>query len=124
MAEKKNSIKKILWTGSILLLAGAAVAWYLFTKKFEDTATVKADYTVTAIDFIREFRRDNAAANKKYSEKIIAVNGNVSETEALDSSINIKIIDTATGDYAIFAFQQKDMAAAKSRRCCFNKRFL
>ena len=58
-----------------------------------------------------------AAANKKYSEKIIIVNGTVSEIEMADTTANIKMIDTTANDaYVIFAFQQQHLAEAKAMR--------
>ena len=99
--------KKWLLALLVLLLAGGGVAWYLFTLKYDDTATVKADYTVNAMDFIKEFKQDMAAANKKYSEKIIVVNGTVSAIETADTTANIKMVDTTNGAYIIFAFQQQ-----------------
>ena len=96
-----------------LLLAGGAVIWYLFNLKYEDTADVKPDYTVNAVSFINEFRQDMAAANKKYSEKIIVVNGTVSKIEMADTTANIKMIDTTNGAYIIFAFQQQHLQEAK-----------
>ena len=62
---------------------------------------------------ISEFKNNDSIANKKYAEKIIAVTGLVTEVEAVDSSINIKLGDTITGSYAIFAFQQQHLAEAK-----------
>jgi hypothetical protein len=106
--------KKWLIALLVLFLAGVAVIWYLFTLKYDDTATVKPDYTVTAIDFIKEFRQDMRNANKKYSEKIIVVNGTVSEIEAADTTANIKMIDTTSGAYIIFAFQQQHLNEAKA----------
>jgi len=101
----------------VLLLAAAAVVWYMFTLKYDDTATVKADYTVNASDFIKEFRQDMTAANKKYSEKIIVVNGTVSAIERADTTMNVKMIDTAqNGAYIIFAFQQQHLAEAKAMK--------
>ena len=100
-------------SGLVLLLAAGGFIWYIFTEKFMDTAQVKADYTVHAIDFIKEFKQNLGLANKKYSEKIIVVNGVVSAIEAADTTANIKIIDTASGAYIIFAFQQQHLAEAK-----------
>jgi hypothetical protein len=75
----------------------------------------KAAFTVNAVDFIREFRTDDSAANLKYSEKIVIVNGRVSELESPDSAtVNVKIIDAVTGDYAIFAFQEQHLPEAKT----------
>lgn len=113
-ASGKPWLKKLLIAGSILAIVGAAIIYYLFTLKFDDTASVKADYTVNAMDLIQEFSADNAAANQKYTEKILVVNGTVSEVESADTTVNLKFIDTATGSYAIFAFQEQHVAGAKN----------
>jgi hypothetical protein len=105
--------KKWLLALFILLLACAAVVWYIFTERHEDTVMVKADYTVNATDFIKEFRQNMTAANKKYSEKIIIVNGTVSEIETFDTTANIKMIDTLSNAYIIFAFQQQHLGDAR-----------
>ena len=107
--KHKNVVIGIL----ILLLGTTGVAWYIFTEKFTDTAEKKADYTVSASEFIKEFQQNENLANKKYTEKIISIKGTVSEIEAADTTVNIKMSDTATGDYIIFAFQQQHLAEAK-----------
>ena len=109
----KSRTKKIGAFIIILVLAGAAVAWYLFTDTFSDTAHRKVEFTVDAMDFIKEFEKDNKLANNKYTEKIIAVNGTVSEVESADTTTNIKMIDSESGSYIIFAFQQQHLADAK-----------
>ena len=108
--------KKWLLALLVLLLAGAAVVWWLFSLKYDDTATVKADFTVNAMDFIKEFKQDMTAANKKYSEKIIVVNGTISAIETADTTANIKMADTTNGAYIIFAFQQQHLAEAKAMK--------
>lgn len=110
---KKKSYKKGLFALLALALAGSAVVWYLFTLKHEDTAAVKAAFTVDALAFIGEFKQDLAAANIKYADKIIVVNGTVSKIEAADTTMNIKMIDTADGASIIFAFQQQHVHQAK-----------
>ncbi len=110
----KPRYKKLLIAFFVLLLAGAAVIWWLFTLKYEDTATVKAEYTVEANVFLKEFGDNLAAANKKYSEKIVAVNGTVSAIEMADTTANIKMIDTSNNAYIIFAFQQQHLNEAKA----------
>jgi translation initiation factor 2 beta subunit (eIF-2beta)/eIF-5 len=113
--RKRKLLKWILITGGLLLVISAVTIWYLFTLKYEDTKKVKADYTVNAMPFLSEFTATDTTANKKYREKIIIVNGRVSETEtAIDSSINIKMTDTLNDNYIIFSFQDKDLAEAKS----------
>ncbi|MBS1734928.1 MAG: hypothetical protein JST02_16675 [Bacteroidetes bacterium] len=109
----KPLYKRILLIALVLFLVGAGVAWYIFTEKFTDTAERKPEYTVEAMDFIKEFEKNDSLANKKYTEKIIAVNGTVSEIEAADTTANIKFVDTLSGSYIIFAFQQQHLAEAK-----------
>ena len=96
----------------VVLMAG--VYWYYATEKYADTKDVKADFSVEALAFIREFQQDNNAANAKYSDKIIDVRGMVSEVEAVDTTYNIKFVDTTSGSYAIFAFQQQHIDEAKT----------
>ena len=113
--KKKNPWRKRLLIGGfamVVLMAG--VYWYYATEKYADTKDVKADFSVEALAFIREFQQDNNAANAKYSDKIIDVRGMVSEVEAVDTTYNIKFVDTTSGSYAIFAFQQQHIDEAKT----------
>jgi len=114
MKKKKPWLKRILIGLLALVVILAGVYWYVAADKFSDTKDRKADYTVNVLDLIREFQQDDSAANKKYSDKIITVNGTVSEIEAADTTLNIKFIDKATGSYAIFAFQQQHAAEART----------
>ena len=111
--KNKKNRKRLLLAGGILLLVGVAVFIYFQTLKHDDTANLKVDFSVEAIPFIKEFEADHKTANKKYAERIIAVKGIVTATEAADTTINIKMADTTTGSYLIFAFQDQHLAEAK-----------
>ena len=112
--------KKISWRKrilvSLLVLAAifASIYWWVATEKFSDTKDRKAHFEVNALDFIHEFQENDSAANVKYADKIIIVNGRVSEIEAVDTSFNIKFTDPLTSSYAIFAFQQQHQSEAKT----------
>jgi hypothetical protein len=106
--------KKLLIAGAFLLLAAVGVYLYYATMKHGDTAKQKPEFTVEAVPFIREFEKDSKAANEKYAEKIITVNGIVSATEPADTTINIKMVDTTSGSYLIFAFQEQHLNEAKT----------
>jgi|SRR3990170_1551377 len=110
---KRPWLKKLSIAILVLIGIGAGIYFYKVLERHPDTKNEKAVFTVNAIDFIREFEKDDKAANKKYAEKIITVNGIVSEMEAADTTVNIKFIDTASGSYAIFAFQERYVAEAK-----------
>ena len=106
--------KKIaIGIGVGIMLAGAAY-WYIMNEKFEDTATTQSDYTVNAMELIDAFQAADSTANATYSEKILTVNGRISEVEAADTTVNIKFINTNTGSYLIFDFQPKDVTYAKA----------
>jgi len=110
----KPTVKKIIITAITIFIIACCAVWYVFTVKFTDTVKEKADYAVNALDLIDEFKKNDSLANKKYAEKIIAVTGVVTEIEMADSTVNIKLADTTTGSYAIFAFQQQHLAEAKT----------
>jgi len=117
MSEQKRKrspwIKRILISGLLLLAVGAVVIYFIFTEKFSDTSERKAEFTVNAMVFLNEFQKNDSLANKKYTEKIITINGRVTEMEAADTTINIKMTDTTNASYIIFAFQQQHLAEAK-----------
>ncbi len=105
--------KKVFITLFVLLALGIAGIVYVFNLKYADSKKETADFTVNASTFINEFAGDNTLANKKYSEKIISVSGRVSSTEQADTTINIKMEDSTTGNYIIFAFQNQYLKEAK-----------
>jgi hypothetical protein len=111
---KKKFRKRLFILAFLLLIAGVAVYWFVSTDKFADTKDRTAAFTVNANDFLNEFTADQAAFNKKYNDKIITVNGNASELEVADTTVNIKMIDTLSGSYIIFAFQEQHVDEAKS----------
>ena len=112
--NKRRWLKKLLVTLFILAVIAAGIYWYVATEKFADTKDRKAAYTVNAIDFIREFEKDAAAANQKYRDKIITVNGRVSQIEAADTTMNIKMMDSTTNSFIIFAFQEQHISEPKT----------
>lgn len=105
----KNQLPKIGW-----LLLGPLLAYgsfkfgekYIREQTFKGTESVKADYTLEAEALITEFLSNNMAANKKYLDKVIVVNGKASAVELLaDSTSTIKFADS-TGSYAIFSLDK------------------
>jgi hypothetical protein len=117
MTAQKNKmrpwLKRLLIIGAILLVAGVIAVWYIFSASFSDTAAVKPDYEVSARNLIKEFQQNDSLSNRKYAEKIILVRGVVTDIEQADTTVNIKMADTTSGAYIIFAFQQQHLAEAK-----------
>ena len=112
---KRKLLKTILISGLVLCAVAAGIYWYVATEKFSDTKSQREDFTVEALEFIREFRGNDSVANRKYKDQVIVVKGPVAELETPDSlTTNVKFIDTLSGDYAIFRFQDRHASEAKS----------
>jgi hypothetical protein len=112
-SAKKPWLKRLLLAGLVLLVAGAALVYYLFSLKFDDTAGTEAHFEVDAKAILTEFAANDSAANKKYTEKIVVVRGRVSEVEPVDTTVNLKFVDTTNGNYVIFSFQAQHVASAR-----------
>ena len=118
MSEQKRKrrpwLRVILITILVLVVILGAVYWYVATEKFSDTKDRQSDYSISALDLIHEFEKDSKAANTKYKDKILTVNGRVSELEAPDTStVNIKFVEPVTSSLAIFAFQDQHLSEGK-----------
>jgi tRNA_anti-like len=115
MAWAKTPKQMLLGVPALALALGGA--WFgksMIGGSYADSKTLKADFSVNANDLIGAYDKDSKAANTQYREKLINVSGRISETEAVDTVVNIKFTDTLTGSYIIFAFQQKDAEEAKT----------
>lgn len=112
--KRKPWLKRILATLLVAVMVLAGIYWYVATDKFADTKNMEAAYTVNATDFIREFEKNQKEANDKYKDKIITVNGIVSEIEAADTTMNIKMMDTVSKSFIIFAFQEQHLSEPKA----------
>lgn len=82
-------MKKILLIVLGFALVGAGVGYYLWNKPHRDLNHEKADVTFDAAALFNAFKTDEAAANAKYLDKVIAVSGKVKE--ALNDAGTVKI---------------------------------
>lgn len=115
--------RRNMFLAIIALLIGPFATWAAFAfvtnqemnKTFEGTESLKPDYTVNALDLIREVAGNDTASNRKYSGKILEVNGRITTVEnANDSTINIQMADTTTGSYVVFPFYNKTLEQVKT----------
>jgi tRNA_anti-like len=110
-------LKKAAWIAAgpvFVFISFLIMEKYLMGETFSDTAGVKADYTVTASDLFHEFAANDSAANKKYREKIITVNGTAAEVDKQsDSTTNIKYADS-TGSYIVFSLDKNQYEKVKN----------
>ncbi|MBD0332649.1 MAG: hypothetical protein ICV66_08335 [Chitinophagaceae bacterium] len=75
---------------AVVLIIVIIVAWYgykEYNRKNVDLSTTKPDYAIDALSLIGAFEKDSAASNKKYTDKIIAVNGNIKKIDAEENPV-------------------------------------
>jgi hypothetical protein len=112
----KNNAWKAAWLllGPVLAFGSYSIGEkYVMDETHEKTENVKADYKLSADALISEFLANDTAANKKYMEKMLEVEGKVSAVDILpDSSATIRFADS-TGSYAIFSFEKTQLENMK-----------
>ena len=111
-----NWLKKLAWIviGPVLAFAAYKMGEkFVMSETFTNTTDIKTDYTVNATDLIREFTINDTAANNKYREKILVVNGKITQVERLsDSTTTIQFADS-TGSYIAFSFEKEQYEEVK-----------
>ena len=89
--------KKILIGFSLIAFLGVAAGYYLYNKKPADVRRLQPDLSVTANFLIVAFNSDEAAANLKYLDKVIAVKGIIADIK-IDSSTGQASVILDSGD--------------------------
>ncbi len=73
---KKNKIVIVIL---IVGFVGVFVAYKMYNKPHVNVVETKSDITLSASKILNDFSTDENAANKLYLEKIIKINGTISE---------------------------------------------
>lgn len=112
---KNKMLLKILFL--LLPVVGAYTAFEQIKKSQMNQATDKtaglaSDFTLSAQALIQEFVANDSAANKKYTNKILAIDGQIAELNISDSTASVSFADS-TGSYAIFDFEKEQVPAVK-----------
>lgn len=86
--------KKIIAAIIIMILAGAGYGWFLYNKKPADTRQQAALAEISAIELVKAYQKDEAAANRQYVDRLIIVSGKVSGTQVDAEGHATVFIDT------------------------------
>jgi len=86
-------MKKILITLLLLAVLGAGVGFYMYNKPVDKMHTRSIDETVTAQQLFTSYEADEMAANKRFLDKILIVEGEVIKTKNDDNKMTI-FLDT------------------------------
>jgi hypothetical protein len=97
----RRSIKYILYIVPTLILVGIVIGTFLYFKPHKNIATANADFSIGAQALYRDFNTNEIAANTKYLNKIIEVDGivdNASLNDHGDLTIMLKVPEVASGN--------------------------
>lgn len=91
---------------AVIALVAALYGYVEYKRGNKDLVYAKADHVMNSTAFIRDFESNEKAANEKYLDKIIAVNGTVKD-----------ILKDDGGSYTVMI---GDNVKASSVRCSFD----
>ena len=98
--------KTIVTIFCILILIGAAAAFYLWNKPHKDVANAAAA-KIEAVELYQVFSTDSVIANKKFVQQVIEVSGTINRILKNQQNQTVVLIKTNTdGAYINCTFEQ------------------
>ena len=91
-------MKRRLWIIVLLIVAAGLLSAYLILNKPHPKAEDQAGIPITSTELFAAFKNDEAAANKKYLNKVIAVSGQLISSEKNQDGQTVAILLGDTGD--------------------------
>jgi hypothetical protein len=108
------NVKKILLAVLIIIVLGAAYAWFfVYNKPHDNIDEIKAKYKIEAADFVKEFEEGYDTSWKKYNEQVLDIKGTVGEVIPNDS-ISTVVFNVSDNYDIYFEFYPHHNEAAKS----------
>jgi len=90
---KRRTVLIIVSVLSALTFSGAGLAVHLYTKPHLNARNLAPDFRIDAAALFGEFSRDEAAASRRFVDKIIEIKGMILSREDGDSSVSV-LLDT------------------------------
>lgn len=84
-------MKKIIIIGILLAIVGVGVGYMIYNKPHKNIHSAKPDFTMTATALFRDFETNESAANAKYLDKVIEIEGTVQSVSKEESNISIML---------------------------------
>ena len=83
--------KKVLLSSLAIIILIIAWGVYNYRKPHTNVVAIKAAISLTAAELMKQYEQDEIAANKKFADKVLEVNGTVIAIEHSDSTANIQL---------------------------------
>ena len=90
-------------------LVGVLITFYMYNKPHTNYEKLKPEYTLACEQLVADFERDEQAANTKYLNKMLLVNGNIVDVSGNDAGeVTIALNDPMFGVTCNFNAQQTE----------------
>jgi flagellar basal body-associated protein FliL len=107
----KKTKKTILLGILIAIAAGTGFGYYMWNKPHRSVESADG-IQVVAAELLNQYVQDSAAANKKYTDKVVEVTGEVTDTSTNQQNERIiKLKTTQEGAFVNCTFEQKSVTA-------------
>jgi hypothetical protein len=104
--------KKIFFGAIGLGLIGAFIALYMYNKPHANYEKLKPEYSLICDVLVADFEKDEKAANAKYLNKMLLVNGIIAHISGNEAGeITVALNDPMFGVTCSFNSQQSDQQA-------------
>ena len=84
-------MKKIITIGLLLAVVGAGVGFMIYNKPHQNMQSAKSDFKMTAAELFSDFETNENAANEKYLDKLIELNGTVQSISEEENKVSITL---------------------------------
>jgi hypothetical protein len=91
-------MKRRIWLVVLLILAAGVLTGYLILNKPHPKAEDQTGIAIKSTELFASFKNDEAAANKKYLNKVIAVSGQLVSSEKNGVGQTVAVLLGDTGD--------------------------
>jgi hypothetical protein len=91
---------------AFVVLCGAAIGYYMYTKPSPKAADLKADFSLKAEDLTVSFQTDAQKANLNYSGKVIEVMGKLAEIKTDEKGLVTLVLDGSPGTTVSCIFEK------------------
>jgi tRNA_anti-like len=82
---------------ALLLICGAAIGLYLYTKPSPKAVNMKADFILKAEDLTSAYQVNSGKADKEYSGKVLQVSGKLAEIKTDSKGLVTLILEGSPG---------------------------
>lgn len=103
----KNKWKILLTVSLLVIVAGAAVAFYMWNKPQRNVED-ETGIVITASQLVKEFQANEEQANTKYLDKAIEVTGLVAETGKNQDGVTTVLLSSEDAFTGVFATLKKE----------------